>query len=78
MILVLMGLVPGFESINLGATKYDFNDDNKGSKFKIEYRPSSLYKLGRKQSLKSGFRHEPRALYTSKLHINLTQALKTN
>ena len=43
------GLVPGYESINLGVTQYDFNDENKGSKFKIEYKPNSFFTFGAEQ-----------------------------
>ena len=40
------GLVPRFESINLGASKYSCSDVNEGTKFKIEYKPNSLFTLG--------------------------------
>ena len=39
------GLVPRFESINLGVSKYSFSDVNEGTKFKIEYKPNSLFTL---------------------------------
>ena len=39
-------VISGLESINLGATKYHFNEDNSGSKYKVEYRPNSLITFG--------------------------------
>ena len=43
------GLVPGLESINLGITKYKFNEETQGSKFKVEYKPNSLFTFGVEQ-----------------------------
>ena len=43
------GLVPGLESINLGITQYKFNEENQGSKFKVEYKPNSLLTFGVEQ-----------------------------
>ena len=43
------GLVPTLESVNLGVTMYEFNEENKGSKFKIEYKPNSFFTFGAEQ-----------------------------
>ena len=43
------GLVPGLESINLGITQYKFNEENQGSKFKVEYKPNSVFTFGVEQ-----------------------------
>ena len=39
-------LISGWEHINLGATKYKYTDENKGSKYTIEYKPNSLFTFG--------------------------------
>ena len=43
------GLVPGYESINLGITQYKFNEESQGSKFKVEYKPNSVFTFGVEQ-----------------------------
>ena len=45
------GSIPGAESVNLGVTHYDFNKENRGSKFKIEYKPNSLFTFGVEQDI---------------------------
>ena len=43
------GLVPGYESVNLGVTHYNFNEETQGNKFKVEYKPNSLFTFGVEQ-----------------------------
>ena len=45
------GSIPGAESVNLGVTHYDFNRENRGNKFKIEYKPNSLFTFGVEQDI---------------------------
>ena len=42
-------VVPGYENIGLGISKYDFNEDNNGSQIKVEYKPNSFFTFGVKQ-----------------------------
>ena len=43
------GLVPRYESIRLGFTQYNFNENEKGNKFTVEYKPNSFFTFGIEQ-----------------------------
>ena len=40
------GLLPGYENIKLGMSNYNFNEENKGNKFKVEYTPNTFLTFG--------------------------------